>query len=79
MIGTEARALALDTMGQTPGGTLTLTDAAGRCVPVPLDDDRSPFLVQLEAFADAVLNGVPFPFAADDDLRTCELLEAACR
>ena len=79
LIGTEARALALDTMGQTPGGTLTLTDAAGRCVPVPFDDDRSPFLVQLEAFADAVLNRTPFPFAAEDDLRTCELLEAACR
>ena len=79
LIGTEARALALDTMGQTPGGSLTLTDAAtGRATPVALDDDRSPFLVQIEAFAAAVSAGAPFPFAAGDDLRKCELLEAAC-
>ncbi|MBX9625983.1 MAG: Gfo/Idh/MocA family oxidoreductase [Gemmataceae bacterium] len=80
LIGTEVRALALDTMGQTPGGSLTLTDAAtGRDAAVSLDDDRSPFLVQVEAFAGAVLTGEPFPFPAADDLRRCALLEAACR
>ena len=79
LIGTAARALATDTMGQTPGGSLTLTDAVtGRTEAVPLDDDRSPFAVQVESFADAVLGGEPFPFAASGDLRKCELLEAAC-
>ena len=79
LIGTKARALALDTMGQTPGGMLTLTDAqSGHEVRVLPDDDRSPFVAQLEAFAAAVLHGEPFRFAAGDDIRKCELLEAAC-
>lgn len=79
LIGTHARALSLDTMGQTPGGTLTLTDAvSGHESKVPLDDDRSPFVAQIEAFSSAVLGGKPFPYAAADDLRKCKLLEAAC-
>lgn len=82
LIGTEARALAVDTMGQTPGGRLTLTDAAtGRERPVPLPEanDRSPFATQAEAFAAAVLSGEPYPYPADRDLRNFALLEAACR
>lgn len=80
LIGTKARGLALDTMGQTPGGTLTLTDAdSGSATTVVVENDRSPFIAQLEAFAAAVLGGEPFRFTAEHDLRKSELLEAACR
>ena len=75
VVGTAARALAINTMGQTPGGTLTLTAAAtGIETFIPLEDDRSPFLVQVEAFADAVLRGVQFAYSLEDDLRKFELL-----
>ena len=59
-------AIASDTMGQTPGGTLSLIDAATgvrRSVHVP-DPERSPFLNQIEAFGEAVLSGRPFAFSA---------------
>ena len=78
VIGTRARALSLNTMGQTPGGTLTLTDAAtGEARPVPFDADASPFRLQVEAFADAVLSGQPFGWTLDGDLHTMRLLAAA--
>ena len=78
VVGTRARALALDTMGQTPGGTLALTDAAsGETRDVPFDREASPFRLQVEAFADAVLLGSPFPFGLDGDLHTTRLLAAA--
>ena len=53
--GTRAQVVAIDTMGQTPGGTITLFDAAtGTATPVTIPGaDRSPFLNQVEAFADA--------------------------
>ena len=58
VVGTRARALALNTMGQTPGGTLTVTDAAtGQSRPVDFDTEASPFRLQVEAFADAVRDG----------------------
>ena len=81
LVGTRAMAVATDTMGQTPGGTLTLIDAAtgaGRAVPVP-DPDRSPFLNQIEAFGEAVLSGRPFAFPAERDLRLFTLMERSCR
>ena len=78
VIGTKARALALNTMGQTPGGTLTLTDAAtGTARPVPFDATASPFRLQVEAFADAVLTGAPFGWTLEGDLHTMRLLAAA--
>lgn len=82
LIGTRAMAVATDTMGQTPGGTLELIDAiSGRRSPVPIGpaEDRSPFEAQCEAFATAVLTGEPYPFPPGRDLRTFALLEAACR
>ncbi len=82
LIGTRAMVVASDTMGQTPGGTLELIDAiSGRRSPVPIGtaEDRSPFEVQCEAFAAAVLTGEPYPFPPGRDLRTFALLEAACR
>ena len=78
VIGTDARALAINTMGQTPGGTLTLTSAAtGMETFIPLEDDRSPFLVQVETFADALLAGVPFAYSPEGDVRKFELLTGA--
>ena len=46
LIGTRAMAIAQDTMGQTPGGSLRLVDAATgttELVEIPPDEDRSPF------------------------------------
>ncbi len=80
VIGTRARALALNTMGQTPGGTLTLTDATtGEERPVEFDAEASPFRLQVEAFADAVLSGEPFGWTLEGDLHTMRLLDAATR
>ncbi len=80
VLGTAGRAACVDTMGQTPGGTLTLTDAAtGAATAVALEDDRSPFLVQVEAFAAAVLAGDSYPYPPARDLRLAALLEASCR
>ena len=82
LIGTRARALAVDTMGQTAGGTLELTEAAtGAARPVAVDDDRSPFELQVEAYCRALHEDgseVPaWPWTADDDLRRFALLEHA--
>ncbi len=76
VVGTAGQAVAIDTMGQTPGGTLELIDAATG-VPMPVDvpgADRSPFLNQVEAFADAVAGNGAFPFAAEADLATMALI-----
>ena len=78
VVGTRARALALNTMGQTPGGTLTLTNAAtGEVRPVPFDATASPFRLQAEAFADALLSEKPFGWPLEHDLHTMRLLDAA--
>ena len=82
LIGTRAMAVATDTMGQDPGGSLELVDAAtGRRSAVAVDpaEDRSPFAAQAEAFAASVLSGHPYPFPPARDLRNFALLEAACR
>jgi predicted dehydrogenase len=81
LVGTRAMAVATDTMGQTPGGTLTLIDAAtGARRPVTIPDaDRSPFLNQIEAFGDAILSGRPFAFPPERDLRLFTLMEQSCR
>jgi predicted dehydrogenase len=80
VIGTAGRALAVNTMGQTPGGRLTLITPDGAEHAVPLGaDDRSPFLTQVEVFGDALLAGRPFPFPAARDLHTMRLLDACAR
>ena len=83
LIGTRAMAVATNTMGQTPGGTLELIDAAtGERSAVAIDpvrDRQSPFAAQSAAFADAVLRDGPFPFSGERDLRLFALLEDACR
>ncbi len=75
--GTAARALAENTMGQDPGGTLTLTRPDGSVEAVAFDAAASPFQAQVEAFAHSVLDGAPFPFSPEGDLHTMRLLEEA--
>ncbi len=82
VIGTRGMAIAVDTMGQTPGGTLTLIDAATgqrRDATPPPGEDRSPFEAQVEAFGRSILAGEAYPYPPSKDLRTFGLLEAACR
>ena len=75
LVGTRASAVLRDTMGQDPGGTFTLHDAAtGGARDVPFDRAADPFARQAAAFAACVLNKTPFPFPAADDLRRHELL-----
>ena len=81
VIGTEAQIVATDTMGQTPGGTLDLTEAATGAV-TRLDvpgAERSPFLNQAEAFASALLAGTPFPYPPAHDLHIMDLVLRAQR
>ena len=80
IIGTDAMAIAVNTMGQTPGGTLTLIDArtgASRPVAVSQAEDVSPFGAQIVAFSQSLLDGMPFSFTPERDLHTMRLLEAA--
>lgn len=79
VVGTKGQAVATDTMGQTAGGTLVVTDARtgeAQAVDVP-GAERSPFLNQVEAFADCVLHGRAFPFAPEHDLHIMALLARA--
>jgi predicted dehydrogenase len=80
VIGDRGRALAVNTMGQTPGGRLTLTglDGVEREVSFAAED-RSPFVAQAEAFAECLLAGEPFPFPPERDLHTMRLVEACGR
>lgn len=76
VVGTGGQAVATDTMGQTAGGTLEWIDAAtgvAQAIPVP-GVDRSPFLNQVEAFADAVLGVRPFGFPPAHDLAIMALV-----
>ncbi len=75
IVGTGGLAVATDTMGQTPGGSLRLQSADGgpsREVPFGAS---SPFTAQLDAFASAVLDGRPPAHGPDHDLRLMRLLE----
>ena len=77
VIGDQGRALAVNTMGQTPGGTLTLTRTDGTVEEIIFDAHASPFQRQVETFSAAVQSGQPFPFPPTQDLHTMRLLDAA--
>ncbi len=79
VIGTKAMAVARNTMGQTPGGTLHLIADNGTTTEVAVapEDDVSPFQAQVAAFSQCLIDDVPFPFASARDLHTMRLLEAA--
>ncbi len=81
VVGTAGQLVAIDTMGQTPGGTLTLTPAAtgvAQTLDVP-GADRSPFLNQVSMFAACVLAGRPFHFPPANDLHLMALVLEAQR
>ena len=78
IVGTDGQAIAIDTMGQTPGGTLHVIDAktgSTRGIDIP-NAERSPFLNQVEAFAAAV-GGAPFAFSPQHDLMIMGLVMRA--
>ena len=77
LVGTRAMAIAHNTMGQTPGGTLRLIDAATGAtenITVPPEEDLSPFAAGIEAFSRCLHSGKPFPFPPEHDLHTMRLL-----
>jgi len=77
VLGSRGMILAENTMGQTPGGTLTHLDDAGGARPLPYADaDASPFARQMAAFAAAVRAGAR-PSSAARDLHTMRLLRDA--
>ncbi len=79
LIGTRAMAIALDTMGQTPNGSLRLVDAASgttELVEVPPGEDISPFAVGIETFSCCLRSGESFPYSPEHDLHTMRLLAA---
>lgn len=79
VVGATGQLVALDTMGQEPGGTVTLVDGAtGASAPVPVPDaEASPFLNQVRAFARAVETGDRTAFSIERDLHTMQLLAEA--
>ena len=71
VVGTRGMAVAVDTMGQTAGGSLTLLR------PDPLDvpfGDGSPFAAQFAAFAEGLTSPPAWPYDAQRDLRLHRLL-----
>jgi 1,5-anhydro-D-fructose reductase (1,5-anhydro-D-mannitol-forming) len=79
VLGTRGQLLALDTMGQTPGGTVAFIDGATgeqRELPVP-DAAASPFARQMAAFGMAVAGGDRTAFDIERDLGLMRLLDRA--
>ncbi len=80
LIGTRAMAIAQDTMGQTPGGSLRLVDAASGTmepVAIPPDEDVSPFTAGIESFSRCLRTDETFPYPPENDLHTMRLLADA--
>ncbi len=75
IVGERGQITLTDTMGQTPGGSLTLqtADAPARALRIEAIE-RSPFTGQIEAFGDHLLGRRDFGFTARQDLRTMALL-----
>jgi predicted dehydrogenase len=71
VVGTRALAVAVDTMGQTAGGSLTLHRPEPVDVPFAGTD---PFTGQFTAFTAAVAGTAPWPHPAERDLRLHRLL-----
>jgi predicted dehydrogenase len=73
LVGTAGMAIARDTMGQTPGGTLELVDATdGSRRAVAFDGAGDPFRAELTAFASD-----RWPWPVERDLAVMRALEAA--
>ena len=77
VVGTRGMAVAVDTLGQTAGGTLTLLTPDATDVPF---GDASPFEAQFRAFSAAVDGDrTAWPYDAERDLRLHRLLLEALR
>ncbi len=76
-IGTTGQITAIDTMGQDPGGTLTLTDGTtGNVTALAVPNaDVSPFVNQVRSFAKALRGGDRRRDSLDRDLHTMGLIE----
>ena len=79
IVGTRGQLVALDTMGQDPGGTVLLTDGTGGAEhPFAVADaDRPPFVAQVLAFGEALRRGDRDAFSVTRDLQTMRLLARA--
>lgn len=65
IVATEGLATALDTLGQTPGGSLTLCDAAtGTSRKLAFDENASPFAGLVRSFTNLVAAGAGFDHRA---------------
>lgn len=79
MVGESGQYLAVDTMGQTPGGTLTRTcGGTGAVQDVRFDKATSPFTAQAAAFAEAA-RGQSHDWSVTSDLRLMRLFDVAYR
>jgi 1,5-anhydro-D-fructose reductase (1,5-anhydro-D-mannitol-forming) len=79
VLGTNGQAVAENTMGQEPGGSLVVTDATtGEARSVPFAPD-SPFTGQMAAFARFVRGAADGEFDIRRDLHTMRLLHHAYR
>ena len=77
VVGTRGLAVAVDTMGQTAGGSVTLFDPEPS--DVAFNRTVSPFAAQFAAFSSAVRGEAPWPYDAARDLRLHTLLLDALR
>jgi 1,5-anhydro-D-fructose reductase (1,5-anhydro-D-mannitol-forming) len=74
VVGTRGMAVAVDTMGQTAGGSLTLFRPEPVDVPFAGTD---PFTAQFAGFGAAVTGAAPWPYPPDRDLALHRLLVQA--
>jgi 1,5-anhydro-D-fructose reductase (1,5-anhydro-D-mannitol-forming) len=75
VVGTAGQLVAIDTMGQTAGGTLNFIDSTrGHTRLIAFDSRREPFAGQLAAFSLAVADCQPWRWPLKRDLRLHELL-----
>lgn len=79
VIGTEGMLSAIDTMGQTAGGTVTFTDGtSGASEEIFFDGAASPFLQQVRAFGSALRRPEErAAYSAERDLHTMRLVARA--
>lgn len=74
IVGTGGQIVATDTMGQDPGGSVVVVDAAtGAARPLAFDTTLSPFTAQARAFA-AAIGGAPHDYFPARDLAALRLL-----
>ncbi len=77
VVGDKGMLTAVDTMGQTPGGTLTRhCGRTGKITTILFDKGISPFTAQAKAFGQAV-RGAPHEFCADRDIVLTRLFDTA--